>query len=113
MEFYVGLASSSLMPSPTPNHGYMFKIAGSLFNWRPTSKQDHLPLLDEDSKWYRVTIYEAQCIKKQENKRGHRLHWLLGNGSSFLVRTAVDLREDEGTLDSLKARRERQHPGHW
>lgn len=34
-------------------------------NWRPTSKQDHLPLLGEDSKWYRVIIDEAQCIKNK------------------------------------------------
>lgn len=37
-------------------------------NWRPTGKADHLPLLGEDCKWYRVIIDEAQCIKNKHTK---------------------------------------------
>ena len=37
-------------------------------NWRPTSKQDHLPLLGDESKWYRVIVDEAQCIKNKNTK---------------------------------------------
>lgn len=37
-------------------------------NWRPTGKADRLPLLDDNCKWYRVIIDEAQCIK---NKNTH------------------------------------------
>ena len=37
-------------------------------NWRPTSKADTLPLLGEDSQWYRVIIDEAQCIKNKNTK---------------------------------------------
>lgn len=37
-------------------------------NWRPTGKGDHLPLLGEDCKWYRVIIDEAQCIKNKHTK---------------------------------------------
>ena len=34
-----------------------------------------------------------------------RIHWLLGNRFGFLVGTPVDLREDEGTIDSLRAKK--------
>lgn len=37
-------------------------------NWRPISKTDHLPLLGDECKWYRVIIDEAQCIKNQRTK---------------------------------------------
>lgn len=37
-------------------------------NWRPTGKADHLPLLGDDSKWFRVIIDEAQCIKNKNTK---------------------------------------------
>ena len=37
-------------------------------NWRPSSKADHLPLLGDDCKWYRVIIDEAQCIKNKNTK---------------------------------------------
>lgn len=37
-------------------------------NWRPTGKANHLPLLGEDCKWYRVIIDEAQCIKNKHTK---------------------------------------------
>jgi SNF2 family DNA or RNA helicase len=37
-------------------------------NWRPTGKADHLPLLGDDSKWFRVIIDEAQCIKNKSTK---------------------------------------------
>lgn len=37
-------------------------------NWRPTGKADHLPLLGEDCKWYRVIVDEAQCIKNKHTK---------------------------------------------
>lgn len=37
-------------------------------NWRPISKTDHLPLLGDECKWYRIIIDEAQCIKNQRTK---------------------------------------------
>lgn len=37
-------------------------------NWRPISKNDQLPLLGDECKWYRVIIDEAQCIKNQRTK---------------------------------------------
>lgn len=37
-------------------------------NWRPISKADHLPLLGDECKWYRVIIDEAQCIKNKNTK---------------------------------------------
>ncbi|KAL8992413.1 MAG: hypothetical protein Q9169_007121, partial [Polycauliona sp. 2 TL-2023] len=37
-------------------------------NWRPMTKADRLPLLGDDSKWYRVIIDEAQCIKNKNTK---------------------------------------------
>ena len=37
-------------------------------NWRPTGKADRLPLLDDNCKWYRVIIDEAQCIKNKNTK---------------------------------------------
>ena len=37
-------------------------------NWRPTGKADYLPLLGDESKWYRVIIDEAQCIKNKNTK---------------------------------------------
>lgn len=37
-------------------------------NWRPISKGDHLPLLGDECKWYRVIIDEAQCIKNKNTK---------------------------------------------
>lgn len=37
-------------------------------NWRPSGKADYLPLLGEESKWFRVIIDEAQCIKNKATK---------------------------------------------
>ncbi len=37
-------------------------------SWMPTGKADHLPLLGDDCKWYRVIIDEAQCIKNKNTK---------------------------------------------
>jgi SNF2 family DNA or RNA helicase len=37
-------------------------------NWRPISKADHLSLLGDECKWYRVIIDEAQCIKNRKTK---------------------------------------------
>lgn len=37
-------------------------------NWRPISKTDHLPLLGDECKWYRIIIDEAQCIKNPRTK---------------------------------------------
>ena len=44
----------------------MNKIANP--NWKPTGKADHLPLLGDECKWYRVIIDEAQCIKNKATK---------------------------------------------
>lgn len=37
-------------------------------NWRPVSQRDHLPLLGDECKWYRVIIDEAQCIKNKSTQ---------------------------------------------
>lgn len=37
-------------------------------NWQPTSKNDRLPLLGDECKWYRVILDEAQCIKTKTTK---------------------------------------------
>ena len=37
-------------------------------NWIPTSKNDYLPLLGDECKWFRVIIDEAQCIKNRTTK---------------------------------------------
>ena len=37
-------------------------------NWRPTSKEDSLPMLGDECYWYRVIIDEAQCIKNKGTK---------------------------------------------
>ncbi|KAL8698197.1 MAG: hypothetical protein Q9224_001959 [Gallowayella concinna] len=37
-------------------------------NWIPITKADQLPLLGDRSKWYRVIIDEAQCIKNRGTK---------------------------------------------
>ncbi|KAL8814497.1 MAG: hypothetical protein Q9223_006283 [Gallowayella weberi] len=37
-------------------------------NWIPITRADQLPLLGAGSKWYRVIIDEAQCIKNRETK---------------------------------------------
>ena len=37
-------------------------------NWKPMTKADRLPLLGEESKWYRVIIDEAQCIKNRNTR---------------------------------------------
>ncbi|KAK4691674.1 hypothetical protein P7C71_g5375, partial [Lecanoromycetidae sp. Uapishka_2] len=37
-------------------------------NWRPSGKADYLPLLGDESKWFRVIIDEAQCIKNKATK---------------------------------------------
>lgn len=37
-------------------------------NWRPSGKADLLPLLGDESKWFRVIIDEAQCIKNKGTK---------------------------------------------
>ncbi|KAL8988484.1 MAG: hypothetical protein Q9177_002453 [Variospora cf. flavescens] len=40
-------------------------------NWRPITKADHLPLLGDECKWYRVILDEAQCIKNKSTKAAH------------------------------------------
>jgi len=37
-------------------------------NWRPTGRNDYLPLLGDQCTWYRVIIDEAQCIKNKNTK---------------------------------------------
>ncbi|KAL9601796.1 MAG: hypothetical protein Q9219_002286 [cf. Caloplaca sp. 3 TL-2023] len=37
-------------------------------NWKPITKADHLPLLGDNCKWYRVILDEAQCIKNKSTK---------------------------------------------
>ena len=37
-------------------------------NWRPTSSKDHLSLLGDQCKWYRIIIDEAQCIKNRNTR---------------------------------------------
>ena len=37
-------------------------------NWKPTSKEDNLPILGDECYWYRVIIDEAQCIKNKGTK---------------------------------------------
>ena len=37
-------------------------------NWQPRSNRETLPLLGDDSKWYRVILDEAQCIKCKSTK---------------------------------------------
>ena len=37
-------------------------------NWQPRSHRDTLPLLGDDSRWYRVILDEAQCIKCKSTK---------------------------------------------
>ena len=37
-------------------------------NWRPSGKNDYLPLLGDECQWYRVIIDEAQCIKNKNTK---------------------------------------------
>jgi len=37
-------------------------------NWRPSGKEDNLPLLGDECMWYRVIIDEAQCIKNKNTK---------------------------------------------
>ncbi|KAL8802664.1 MAG: hypothetical protein Q9182_003680 [Xanthomendoza sp. 2 TL-2023] len=37
-------------------------------NWTPLTRADQLPLLSDGSKWYRVIIDEAQCIKNRGTK---------------------------------------------
>lgn len=44
----------------------MYKRANP--NWRPSGKNDYLPLLGDECQWYRVIIDEAQCIKNKSTK---------------------------------------------
>jgi SNF2 family DNA or RNA helicase len=37
-------------------------------SWRPTTAADHLPLLGEQSKWFRVILDEAQSVKNKATK---------------------------------------------
>ena len=37
-------------------------------DWQPTGKNDRLPLLGDECKWYRVILDEAQCIKTKTTR---------------------------------------------
>lgn len=45
-------------------------------NWRPTGKEDHLPLLGDECKWYRVILDEAQWIKNKSTKQAQAVSQL-------------------------------------
>lgn len=38
-------------------------------NWMPTGREDRLPLLGDECKWYRVILDEAQWIKNKSTKQ--------------------------------------------
>ena len=38
-------------------------------NWMPTGREDSLPLLGDECKWYRVILDEAQWIKNKSTKQ--------------------------------------------
>ena len=45
-------------------------------NYRPTGREDTLPLLGEESKWYRVILDEAQWIKNKSTKQAQAVSQL-------------------------------------
>lgn len=45
-------------------------------NWQPLNNKDRLPLLGDESKWYRVILDEAQCIKNKATKAAQGAHAL-------------------------------------
>lgn len=45
-------------------------------NWRPTGREDNLPLLGDECKWYRVILDEAQWIKNKSTKQAQAVSQL-------------------------------------
>ncbi|CAD6571524.1 MAG: hypothetical protein ASARMPRED_004625 [Alectoria sarmentosa] len=45
-------------------------------NWRPTGREDSLPLLGDECKWYRVILDEAQWIKNKSTKQAQAVSQL-------------------------------------
>lgn len=45
-------------------------------NWRATGKEDSLPLLGDECKWYRVILDEAQWIKNKSTKQAQAVSQL-------------------------------------
>ena len=45
-------------------------------NWRPTGREDNLPLLGDNCKWYRVILDEAQWIKNKSTKQAQAVSQL-------------------------------------
>lgn len=45
-------------------------------NWRPSGREDNLPLLGDECKWYRVILDEAQWIKNKSTKQAQAVSQL-------------------------------------
>lgn len=45
-------------------------------NWRATGREDSLPLLGDECKWYRVILDEAQWIKNKSTKQAQAVSQL-------------------------------------
>lgn len=45
-------------------------------NWIPTGREDNLPLLGDECKWYRVILDEAQWIKNKSTKQAQAVSQL-------------------------------------
>ena len=57
--------------------------------WQPLTKADHLPLLGDGSKWYRVILDEAQNIKNKNTKNAKAAHCLQAKYRHILTGTPM------------------------